>query len=177
MAFNIPMSSPSLMPGPHQFQDIRISKVVPKTIPFNKRELFEEVSLSKLDLAANKINFSTPLLRSYSKVYESLGGRLTHDSQGMKIYGDELLEAFKQVREQVHEGHLIQDAMKAAFEVDKSKTKVRTKQTQPVDKKKLSQLLQSNAVLSEEIEDLRRELKYLKKDKTNWLSKLARAVY
>lgn len=182
MAFNIPMSSPSLMPKPHQFRDIRITKTVPKTTSFTNEDLFGQAPLSKLDLAANKINFSTPLLRSYSKVYESLGGRLAHDSQGLKIYGDDLLEIFKQVREQVHEGHPIQDAMSLAFEADKSKskTKTRSKQAQPLDKKKLSQLLKNNTVLSEEIEDLRRELKHLKedkKDKPSWLSKLVRVVY
>ena len=210
MAFNIPMftnmsngmstnmsdmSSPALMPKPHQFRDIRITKVASKTASFLgqdvsehlDQEAFGQAPLSKLDLAANKISFSTALLRSYGKVYESLGGRLAHDSQGIKIYGDELLETFKQVREQVHEGHPIQDAMKLAFESDKgkskSKTKPRSKEAQPVDKKKLSQLLQSNAVLSEEIQDLRRELKHLKKDKkdkkdkSGWLSKLVRVVY
>lgn len=196
MAFNIPMfgditnsmpdmSSPGLMPKPQQFRDIRITKAAPKTTSFNNisdEDLFGQAPLSKLDLAANKINFSTPLLRSYGKVYESLGGRLAHDSQGIKIYGDDLLETFKQVREQVHEGHPIQDAMKLAFESDKSKSKTKktTKQAQPIDKKKLSQLLQSNTVLSEEIEVLRRELKHLKKDKqekSGWLSKLVRVVY
>ena len=185
MAFNIPMSSPSLMPKPHQFRDIRITKTAPKTTSFTNEDLFGQAPLSKLDLAANKINFSTPLLRSYSKVYESLGGRLAHDSQGIKIYGDDLLEVFKQVREQVHEGHPIQDAMSLAFEAEKgkSKTKTRSKQAQPIDKKKLSQLLKNNTVLSEEIEDLRRELKHLKedkkdkKDKSGWLSKLVRVVY
>lgn len=188
MAFNIPMSdmsSPGLMPRPHQFRDIRITKMALKTKSFSNDDLFGEAPLSKLDLAANKINFSTPLLRSYGKVYESLGGRLAHDSQGIKIYGDDLLETFKQVREQVHEGHPIQDAMKLAFEGDKtkSKTKKATKQAQPIDKKKLNQLLQNNTVLSEEIENLRRELKHLKKDKqekkdkSGWLSKLVRVVY
>ena len=182
MAFNIPMSSPSLMPKPHQFRDIRITKTAPKTTSFTNEDVFGQAPLSKLDLAANKINFSTPLLRSYSKVYESLGGRLAHDSQGIKIYGDDLLEIFKQVREQVHEGHPIQDAMNLAFEADKNKTKTKTrsKQAQPLDKKKLSQLLKNNTVLSEEIEDLRRELKHLKedkKDKSSWLSKLVRVVY
>lgn len=179
------MSSPGLMPKPHQFRDIRITKKAAKTTSFTNEDLFGQAPLSKLDLAANKINFSTPLLRSYSKVYESLGGRLAHDSQGIKIYGDDLLEVFKQVREQVHEGHPIQDAMSLAFEADKSKNKSKktTKQAQPIDKKKLSQLLQSNTVLSEEIEDLRRELKHLKKDKqerrdkSGWLSKLIRVVY
>lgn len=194
MAFNIPMSdmsSPGLMPRPHQFRDIRITKPALKASSQTKSfsnsndDLFEGAPLSKLDLAASKINFSTPLLRSYGKVYESLGGRLAHDSQGIKVYGDDLLETFKQVREQVHEGHPIQDAMKLAFEADKSKskTKTRTKQAQPIDKKKLTQLLKSNTVLSEEIEDLRRELKHLKKDKqekkdkSGWLSKLVRVVY
>ena len=179
------MSSPSLMPKPHQFRDIRITKVAPKIDSLTDERLFGQAPLSKLDLAANKINFSTPLLRSYSKVYESLGGRLAHDSQGVKIYGDDLLEIFKQVRDQVHEGHPIQEAMSVAFEADKgkSKTKTRSKQVQPLDKKKLSQLLKNNTVLSEEIEDLRRELKHLredkknKKDKSSWLSKLVRVVY
>ena len=193
MAFNIPMSdmsSSGLMPKPHQFRDIRITKTALKATSQissfnNSNDDFEDTSLSKLDLAANKINFSTPLLRSYGKVYESLGGRLAHDSQGIKVYSDDLLETFKQVREQVHEGHPIQDAMKLAFETDKSKskTKTRTQQAQPIDKKKLTQLLKSNTVLSEEIEDLRRELKHLKKgkqekkDKSGWLSKLVRVVY
>ena len=186
------MSSPGLMPKPQQFRDIRITKVAPRTestATSNANDaVFGQTPLSKLDLAAHKIDFSTPLLRSYGKVYESLGGRLAHDSQGIKIYGDDLLETFKLVREQVHEGHPIQDAMRLAFESDKSKSKSKTKtrsktstkEAQPVDKKKLSQLLQSNAVLSEEIQDLRRELKHLKKDKkdkSGWLSKLVRVVY
>ena len=197
-----------LMPKPQQFRDIRITKMVSKsatrksttrksttvdnaavevdTVTIMSDDVVRHAPLSKLDLAAEKIKFSTALLRSYGKVYESLGGRLAHDSQGMKIYGDELLEIFQQVREQVHEGHPIQDAMKMAFEKDtkskssKTKSKASTKQAQPIDKKKLNQLLENNAHLSEEIEDLRRELKHLKKDKkdkSGWLSKLVRVVY
>lgn len=90
------------------------SQVLRNFIKYPKPYLLTQAAT--LPYEAKKLGFSPSLLRSYSRVYEDLGGRIALSGKGQALYSTELLATFEQVRSEVQQGRAIHEAMHALMQ-------------------------------------------------------------
>lgn len=136
----------------------------PKPYKEEKPLALKDAKYRGLEQAAQAISFSPSLLRSYTRVYEAIGGRLARNDNGLEVYSQELLLAFSYVLEQVRQGEAIQSAMQQILENETKQKKqdIKTKKLDREVKQKLDSLSHANSQLEKELLSLREEISALK---------------